>query len=160
VGLGALVVLLGTLVALCIWEGGLHHAQAAAHWSVAGCIAGIVLLGALAGRRRQQQRTSEWLRDAGAAIGVARRSPSPYAVGVFVWALLIAAVVAWDLTSLVLQHHDLPTLSYYVGRVTRLRWGRTSLFVAWLGLGVSLALGCRSRTHRAHRQARAIDGAR
>ena len=74
--------------------------------------------------------------------------PSPgatrpgYAAGVAVWAVLLVAVVGWDLNSFAHQAHDLPTLSYLVGRATRFTWGRALVFAAWLAAGVGIAVGC------------------
>jgi len=68
---------------------------------------------------------------------------------VVVWVLLVLAVIGWDLNSFAHQAHDLPTLSYLIGRVTRWRWGRGTFFAAWLALGVGLAAGRRRWSDRA-----------
>jgi hypothetical protein len=53
----------------------------------------------------------------------------------------VLAVVGWDLNSFAHQAHDLPTLSYYTGRITRFAWGRALVFAAWLAAGVGIAVG-------------------
>jgi len=131
------------LAALAAWEGYQAEASTAAHWSVAATIIGVVVVTVAAGRARQRTRSSAWLAEA-ARSGARWRARPAYAAGVALWALLLFAVVAWDLNSFAHQAHDLPTLSYYVGRVTRFTWGRELLFAAWLAAGVGIALGCRS----------------
>jgi hypothetical protein len=59
-------------------------------------------------------------------------------VSALVWALLIGGVVAWDLVSFIFASHDLPTLSYFIGHVTRYAVGRGLLFAVWLGVGAYL----------------------
>ncbi len=59
-------------------------------------------------------------------------------VSAVVWAVLIGGVVAWDMVSFAFQSHALPTLSYFIGHVTRYAVGRGLLFAAWLGVGVYL----------------------
>ncbi len=95
----------------------------------------------VAGRGRQRATTGAWLTDAGRAA-VGWRARPGYAAGVAVWAVLLVAVVGWDLNSFALQAHDLPTLSYLVGRATRFTWGRALVFAAWLAAGVGIAAGC------------------
>lgn len=129
------------LVTLAVWEGMQVRQSAAAHWSVAVVIVVSVVAAVVAGWGRQRATTRAWLAAGGRAIG-RRRSAPLYAAGVVVWVLLILAVIGWDLNSFVHQAHDLPTLSYYVGRVTRWRWGRALVFATWLAAGVGLVTGC------------------
>ena len=110
-------------------------------------IAGVVLAALLAGRRRQRSTSGAWLVDAGRAAAGWREHPG-YAAGVVVWAILLLAVVGWDLNSFAHQAHDLPTLSYYMGRVTHFHWGRALVYAIWLVAGVGIAAGCLvERTH-------------
>jgi hypothetical protein len=69
-------------------------------------------------------------------------------VAVVLWAALVAATVGWDLVSFVFQSHDLPTLSYFIGQVTRYRIGRGVVFAVWLSLGGYLAAGWRTKAHQ------------
>lgn len=130
------------------WEGFQREASASAHWSVASTVAGVALVTLVAGRRRQHSTTGAWLADAGRSALAWRGRPG-YSAGVAVWALLLLTTVGWDLNSFVHQAHDLPTLSYYVGRVTRFVLGRTFLFALWLAAGAGLALGCLARRRTA-----------
>ncbi len=61
------------------------------------------------------------------------------------WIAVIFAVVGWDLNSFIHQAHDLPTLSYEIGRITRYAWGRAVVFALWLLAGSALVAGRRSR---------------
>ena len=65
--------------------------------------------------------------------------PRPAVVSTLVWSILIVGLVSWDLVSFIFQSPALPTLSYFIGHVTRNRLGRGVLFALWLGAGVSLA---------------------
>jgi hypothetical protein len=104
-------------------------------------IAGVALATLVVGRGRQRTTTVAWLADAGRAAVGWRERPG-YAAGIAVWAALLLATVGWDLNSFAHQAHDLPTLSYFTGRVTRFAWGRALLFAAWLAAGVGIAAGC------------------
>ncbi|MGO9456031.1 MAG: hypothetical protein ACLP62_03135 [Acidimicrobiales bacterium] len=110
----------------------------------------VALATLIAGRGRQRATTGAWLTDAGRAV-VGWRARPGYAAGVAVWAVLLVAVVGWDLNSFAHQAHDLPTLSYLVGRVTRFTWGRALVYAAWLAAGAGIAVGC--LTARAARRA-------
>lgn len=136
VAAAAAVVLLAGLSA---WEGLQWRQSAAAHWSVGAAVAGVVGLAAVAGRGRQREGGVAWARHAARAVAGWRRTPRT-AGAVALWVLLISAVVAWDLASFARQAHDLPTLSYFFGRVTRWHWGRSLVFAAWLAAGVAVAL--------------------
>jgi hypothetical protein len=133
-----------TLVAVAWWEGRQWRDSAAAHWSVAAVIGGVLVLAGVAGVGRQRRRTADWLTGAVGALTEGRWRSDPYAAGVAVWALLLASVVAWDLVSFVAQSHGLPTLSRLFGHVTRFHAGRAVVFGGWLLLGGALALGQRS----------------
>ena len=105
---------------------------------------GATAVGAVvAGRGRQRSPSVTWLVGAARSIGAGRRRPL-FAAGVAAWTLLILAVIGWDLNSFVHQAHDLPTLSYLFGRVTRWTWGRALVFAAWLSAGAGLVVACRT----------------
>ncbi len=104
-------------------------------------LAGVALATLVAGRGRQRATTGAWLTNAGRAA-VGWRARPGYAAGVAVWAVLLVAAVGWDLNSFAHQAHDLPTLSYLVGRVTSFTWGRALVYAAWVAAGVGIATGC------------------
>ena len=126
------------LVVLGWWEGGYRWSASGAHWSVATIIAVTVLTAVVLARVRWRQggeTSTAWL--AGAYRGVASwlRRPSWYGLGVIVWVLIAVVVAGWDLHSFLREVHQLPTLSYLIGRVTRFRVGRMGFFLAWLVAG-------------------------
>jgi hypothetical protein len=135
---------------LAVWEGGQRRDTAAAHWSVATVIVLGLVAAVVAGRRRQREPSTAWLTAvAGGVRSVVgpkgwRRRPG-YVAGVLAWVLLIAAVAGWDLNSFAHQAHDLPTLSYFIGKVTHYRWGRSAVFAGWLAVGSYVAVGWRRR---------------
>jgi hypothetical protein len=133
---------LAALVALAAWEGTLDRQSAAAHWSVAAVIAAAIVVTVVAGRSHQRTTSRVWLASSWRSAASWRERPV-YAAGVGVWVVVVLAVVGWDVTSFVAQAHDLPTLSYFVGRVTRYEWGRAAVFAAWLAVGGYLAVGWR-----------------
>jgi len=144
---GAVAATLGGAV-LAVWEGAQRRQTAAAHWSVAAVVVLAVMVAVAAGHRRQRQRSAAWLAAAGRGVrSVAGpegwRDRPAYVAGVVTWVLVIAAVVGWDLNSFAHQAHDLPTLSYIVGKVTRHWWGRSAVFAGWLGVGTYVAVGWR-----------------
>lgn len=129
------------LAALSVWEGMQWRQSSAAHWSVALTIVAVVVVALVLGRGRQAERSGTWC-SAGARAVAGWRRTLRLSASVAVWTLLLAAIVAWDLTSFVHQSHDLPTLSYEIGRVTRWHWGRALVFALWLAAGVGLAAAC------------------
>jgi hypothetical protein len=139
---GITLLVLAALVTLSLWEGTLSRQSAAAHWSVTLVAIVTVAAALIAGRGRQRTGSGAWLTGAVRAIGRWRRTPL-FAAGIAVWVLLVLTVIGWDLNSFVHQAHDLPTLSYYFGRVTRWWWGRALVFAAWLAVGGYLAVGWR-----------------
>jgi hypothetical protein len=62
---------------------------------------------------------------------------------VVVWVVLIGGAVVWDMVSFAEQSHTFPTLSYYIGHITRYEAGRGALFALWLTAGAYFALGHR-----------------
>lgn len=127
------------------WEGTFRWESLAAHVSVIGTIAGVVLLAVLAGRGRQCQTTRRWLAGIGPSIAAAWRARAATSLLVAAWAVLAAAVLGWDLASLELGSSRDPTLSSLIGHLSRHVAGRAALSLAWLALGVALALGGRAR---------------
>lgn len=119
----------------------------AAHWSVGLSIAAVVVLALVLGRGRQPRRSGAWVSDAARAVARWRRTPRLSAAVAF-WTILLGAIVVWDITSFARQSHDLPTLSYEFGRVTRWHWGRAVVFAAWLAAGVGLAAAGLVPRHR------------
>lgn len=92
---------------------------------------------------RQRTRSRRWVADAVHAVRQARDFPAPKVAGVAIWTVLVLAIAVWDVFSFVHQAHDLPTLSYYIGKVTRYDWGRGVCFATWLCIGAWLIAGWR-----------------
>jgi hypothetical protein len=67
---------------------------------------------------------------------------------VLVWVILVVAIVGWDLRSFIAQSDDLPTLSYYFGRITRFHIGRGLAVALWLVVGAFLCAGGRTRVEQ------------
>jgi hypothetical protein len=65
-----------------------------------------------------------------------------------VWFIVITGIVGWDLVSFIFQSHALPTLSYFIGHVTRYKIGRGLFFALWLGVGAYLVAGYRAEAPR------------
>lgn len=130
------------LVGFAWWEGGEPWPSLGARASVLPVICAAFVLAVAAGRHRQQQSTALWARSAVRAVAGWRRHTA-YAAGVVVWTALILAFMGWDANSFAHQTHDLPTLSYLFGRVTRFWWGRSLVFLGWVLLGCWLATGRR-----------------
>jgi hypothetical protein len=108
------------------------------------CIAAAFVVAILVGRRRQIRTGRNWLVQSGRWIWGWRTQRRRQVVALVVWSTLILAVVGWDVTSFVVQAHALPTLSYYMGRVTRYPVGRGLFFFLWLGVGGYLVAGWRA----------------
>jgi hypothetical protein len=138
------------LAALAAWEAMQARQTATANWGVVTVAVAAVVAAVVAGWGRQPMRSRAWLASAARAGGEWRRTPL-FSAGVVVWVLLILAVIGWDLNSFAHQAHDLPTLSYEFGRVTRHEWGRGLVFAAWLAAGVGLATGSLVRERKAGR---------
>ncbi len=141
---GAYAVLVAGALALSTWQAHLSRHSPAARWSVA--IVVVVTLGvALAlGRGRQSDSTRRWVARNVLFVRTWRIQSRSDVVSALVWTALIVGVVVWDLVSFVFQTHALPTLSYFIGHVTRYPLGRGLLFAAWLGIGAYLACACRT----------------
>jgi hypothetical protein len=136
------VALVAAGAAFSWWEGGLRQDSPAGHVGVLVAI-GLALAAAVVfGRGRQAATVGVWVRG---PLSVRRHlAGAPGAtVAVFVWIVLVLAVVGWDLNSFAHQSHDLPTLSSIIGHVTSSRGGRAATTAAWLTLGAALALGWR-----------------
>jgi hypothetical protein len=108
----------------------------------------VVVFGATAilGRRRQRLTTAAWAVRTIGFIRAWRRQPRPIVASALAWSLLVAATVGWDLASFLGQSHLLPTLSYFIGHVTRYRLGRGLLFAVWIGTGMYLMAARRSKS--------------
>jgi hypothetical protein len=130
-------------IALCVWQALLSRDSAGAHWGVVLVVIGSTVTAVVLGRRRQRERARTWIVVTGHAVGSWPSQPTATVVSALIWSLLIGATIGWDLTSFVGQSHALPTLSHFVGHVTRYKVGRGFIFALWLALGAYLAAGCR-----------------
>jgi hypothetical protein len=142
------LLLAAALIALSIWAAGRSRDDPGAQWSVAVVIGAAFGAAAVLGQGRQRQTGSTWVADNARWVRHWCRQPRAQVVAVAVWTALLLAVVGWDLVSFVAQAHAYPTLSYYIGRVTRYPVGRGLVFALWLGLGGYLAAGRRTGTRR------------
>jgi hypothetical protein len=107
-------------------------------FTVASAFAGAVLFG----RHRQRRSTRMWFATWASwwrfrAVG--------QKMSLMVWIVLIGGAASWDLVSFIEQSHRFPTLSYFIGHITKYEAGRGLLFALWLALGIYLALAGRSR---------------
>jgi hypothetical protein len=126
------------LVALSTWQAQLTRDSSGAHWSVALLVVAAFGAALVLGRGSQYLRTRQWVARSFHFVQAWRTRSRATVVSALVWAALIGGVVAWDLVSFVFQSHDLPTLSYFIGHVTRYAAGRGLLFAAWLVVGAYL----------------------
>jgi hypothetical protein len=140
----ATVAVLALALAFAGWEGTQPRDSAASHAGVAASIVVVLTAGLVAGRGRQHAPSARWAhRSLRTLVGLRTRAEGSR--GVTIWALVVVAVVGWDIASFVAQSPDLPTLSYLVGTVTHSPWGRGAVFAGWLIVGSGLALGHRTR---------------
>jgi hypothetical protein len=130
--------------ALSAWQSGLSRDSSAAHWSTALLIVAAFATAPILGRGRQRQPSGSWLASAAHAVRSWRTQSTPAAISVIVWSVLITATVSWDMVSFISQQHALPTLSYFIGHVTRYATGRGALFALWLAIGAYLVAGWRT----------------
>jgi hypothetical protein len=138
------------LLGLAAWEGVQERYSTASHLSILVLIGVMIALALVEGRDRQRTPSRTWSRSilrAPQAL-LHPRVWSPATWGSMGWILLIAATIAWDLTSFTARLRSLPTLSRLCGDVTDHDWGRALFFAAWLTLGAYLALGWRRPSRR------------
>jgi hypothetical protein len=134
----AYAALAALILALSAWQAELSRHSSDAHWSVALLIVAGFGAALVLGRGRQEQTTRRWVAQNVHLVRTWPTRPRSAVVSAVAWAVLIGGVVAWDLVSFVVQSHDLPTLSYFIGHVTRYAAGRGLLFAVWLGVGAYL----------------------
>jgi hypothetical protein len=119
-----------------------------AHWGVALVVLAAIATVVVLGRRRQRQTTRTWLTRALRTARARRSQPTSAIVSVVMWSIVIGGVIGWDLVSFVAQSHALPTLSYFIGHVTRYRIGRGLVFALWLVVGAWVVAGYRAEAPR------------
>jgi hypothetical protein len=140
----AYALLAALLLALSAWQAPLSRQSSAAHWSVALIIVTVFGAALALGWGRQYQTTRRWVARNLHFVRTWRAQSRSVVVAALVWAVLIGGVAVWDLVSFVFQSPALPTLSYFIGHVTRHAVGRGLLFAAWLGVGAYLLSGRRA----------------
>jgi len=131
-------------VALSVWQAHLGRDSPAAHWSVAILVVVAFAVAVVLGRGRQRESSRRWMARNLLFVRTWRTQSRATVMSALVWTVLIVGVVAWDLVSFAYQSHSLPTLSYFIGHVTRYPLGRGLLFAAWLGVGAYLVSAHRS----------------
>jgi len=139
--------LVAGVIALSAWQAQLSRDSAGAHWGVALVVRAVVSA-IILGRRRQSRTTAAWIAGNIRAVRSWRSQPVGAVISTLVWTVVIAGVVGWDLVSFIYQSPALPTLSYFIGHVTRYRVGRGLFFALWLVVGVFLVSGWRTETPR------------
>jgi hypothetical protein len=140
---GAPLLVVGA-IALSSWEALLTRDSAGAHWSVALLGIGAVLTMIVLGQHRQRWTTHAWASKT-VEVELRGRAQRALVVGARVWGLLIVGVIGWDLFNFIVQSSSFPTLSIFIGHVTRYRIGRCLLFALWLVAGSYLVAGGRAR---------------
>jgi hypothetical protein len=132
-------------ISLCVWQAGLTRDSPGARWSVALLVVIALVMAIVLGRGRQRRSSGRWIAQSAHWIQDWRTQPRSLRVAVIVWTVLVVAVVGWDLVNFIVQSHALPTLSYFIGRVSRYRVGRGVLFAVWLVIGAYLVAGGRAK---------------
>jgi hypothetical protein len=132
-------------IALCVWQAGRTRDSPGARWSVALLVGVALVMAIVLGRGRQRRSSSAWIAQSADWIQHWRTQPRSLRIAVIVWTALVVAVVGWDLVNFIVQSHTLPTLSYFIGRVSRYQVGRGVLFALWLVIGAYLVAGGRAK---------------
>ena len=135
-------------ISLCVWQAGLTRDSPGARWSVGLLVVVALVMTIVMGRGRQRRSSGAWIAQSAHWIQHWRTQPRSLRIAVIVWAALVAAVVDWDLVNFIVQSHTLPTLSYFIGRVSRYRAGRGVLFAVWLVIGAYLVAGGRAKARQ------------
>jgi len=128
----------------------LSRDSAPAHLSVLGVVLAVLVAALALGRHRQRVPSAGWVLSGARAARGWRGQPPAVVLSVVVWTVLVVATVGWDLTSFAAQSHSLPTLSYYIGHITRYEAGRGAIFALWLLAGAYLVTAGRT-LHRGPR---------
>ena len=136
--------LIAGALALSAWQAGLSRDSAGAHWSVALLAIGALVAAVTLGWGHQEEASRQWFVRTAGAVWSWRKRPGSMVAAVAAWTALFTAVVGLDLFSFIRQSHSWPTLSFFIGQVTRYPVGRGALFAVWLGAGVGLAVGRRA----------------
>ena len=132
-------------ISLCVWQAGLTRDSPGARWSVALLVGVALVMAIVLGRGRQRRSSGTWIAQSADWGQHWRTQPRSLRIAVIVWTALVVAVVGWDLVNFIVQSHTLPTLSYFIGRVSRYQVGRGVLFAVWLVIGAYLVAGGRAK---------------
>jgi hypothetical protein len=132
-------------ISLCVWQAGLTRDSPGARWSVALLVVVALVMAVVLGRGRQRRSSGAWIAQSAHWIQHWRTQPWSLQIAAIVWTALVVAVGGWDLVNFIVQSHALPTLSYFIGRVSRYRVGRGALFAVWLVIGAYLVAGGRAK---------------
>jgi hypothetical protein len=144
--LGGTLVVAG--VACGAWQAEVSRDSLAAHLCVASLIGAAAVTTLSIGRGRQRRTSTSWLASAAQVIGAWRQQSTLDLTSVVVWFSLVAATVGWDAFSFMHQQHALPTLSYFVGHLSKYAAGRGALFAVWLAIGSYVVGGWRTRARQ------------
>jgi len=132
-------------ICLCVWQAGLTRDSRGARWSVALLVVVALVMAIVLGRGRQRRSSGAWIAQSAHWIQHWRTQPRSLRVAVILWTALLGAAVGWDLVNFFFQSHALPTLSYFIGHVSRSRVGRGVLFALWLVIGAYLVAAGRAK---------------
>lgn len=132
-------------ICLCVWQAGLTRDSRGARWSVALLVVVALVMAIVLGRGRQRRSSGAWIAQSAHWIQHWRTQPRSLRVAVILWTALLGAAVGWDLVNLFFSSHALPTLSYFIGHVSRDRVGRGVLFALWLVIGAYLVAAGRAK---------------
>jgi hypothetical protein len=132
-------------ISLCVWQAGLTRDSRGSRWSVALLVVVALVMAIVLGRGRQNRSSGAWIAQSAHWVQHWGTQPRSLRIAVIVWTALVVAVVGWDLVNFIAQSHALPTLSYFIGRVSRYRVGRGVLFAVWLAIGAYLVAGGRAK---------------
>jgi hypothetical protein len=127
------------VLALSAWQGHLSRRSPGTHWTVALLALTVTGAAIVLGHGRQRDTTRQWTARSLLLVRTWRANRRLAVVSVAVWSVLIVGVVGWDLVSFIFQSHAIPTLSYFIGHVTRHAPGRAIFFALWVGVGAYLA---------------------
>jgi hypothetical protein len=136
------------VIGLSVWQAQLSRQSLQAQWAVAVLVVAALAAALALGHRRQQWTARHWVGRDIHFLRTWRTQRRGDVVSALAWTFLIVGIVGWDLASFAVQSHSFPTLSYFIGHITRYRIGRGGLFAVWLSLGAYLVLGRRTSTRR------------
>jgi hypothetical protein len=136
------------VIGLSVWQSQLSRQSLQARSAVIVLVVAAVAAALVLGRRRQQWTVRHWVGRDIQFLRTWRTQRRGDVASAVAWTVLIVGIVGWDLVSFAVQSHSFPTLSFFIGHITRYRIGRGVVFAVWLSLGAYLVSGRRTSTRR------------